>query len=100
MAEMENIRQRFSEGKNRGISQRLHWLMNIPLGCSILIRISPSRIEKEQPTGRWTVLFGGDGEYPFAFFQRKNRGISQCSHWQMNIPLGCSILIRISPSRG
>ena len=73
--------------------------MNTPLGCSIWIRISPSRIEKEQPTGRWTVLFGGDGEYPFAFFHRKNRGICQCLHWQMNILLGCSILIRISPLR-
>ena len=89
----------FPEGKNRGISQCAHWPMNIPLGCSILIRISPSRIKKQQPAGWQTVVFGGDGEYPFAFFQRKNRGICQCSHWQMNTPLGCSIWIRISPSR-
>ena len=68
-------------------------------GCSILIRISPIRKEKQKPAKRQVFIFGGDGEYPLAFFQRKNRGICQRSHWRMNTPLGCSILIRISPSR-
>ena len=40
----------------------------------------PIRIRKEQSTGRWTVLFGGDGEYPFAFFRgEKQRYLPVCA---------------------
>ena len=100
MAEMENIRQRFSRGEKQRNQPVFALADEHPAGMfdfdsnlSIPHRKRTAcRMADCSFWRRWRISVS-------VFPEGKNKGIRQCAHWRMNIPLGCSILIRISPSR-